>query len=218
MKYLNSKPFSLFCNLIKKTNTLYIFFFSHSCSFSSNNLNILVSIQDFSSSLARSKAASLACMIIKFQQDTGYTRYFQIDPDLWAFIDSFVPCLLLEPVLSKRCTRTSREPSSSYKSFWLTDIDKFPATVFCFEEIPTNSPVMDFSLQQSITNAVSSAMATAIAAIQTKHKSKMFALRKRIKKSLLLTNSTSATLIPNSDTALKTFLDSDFLPKTCTKR
>lgn len=61
-------------------------------------------------------------------------------------------------------------------------------------------------------------MATAIAAIQSKHKSKMFALQKMIKKSLLLTNSISATLFSNPDTALKVLPNGDFLPKTFIER
>ncbi len=157
-------------------------------------------------------------MIAEFQQDTGRTKRSRIDPGLQAFVDSLIPPFLLEPALLKRHTRTAKEPSPSYNPSWLTDADKFPAVVSRFEEITANSRVMDSSLQQSIANAVSSAMATAVAAIQTMHENEMLTLREMIEKSLLLKESPSATPPPDPDAAPKALSGADSLPKASAER
>ena len=135
-----------------------------------------------------------------------------------AFVDSLIPPFLLEPSLPKRRTRAAREPSPSYDSSWLTDADKFPATVSRFEEITANSEIMDSSLQQSITSVVASAVATAVSSIQAKHESKMLSLREMIEKSMLLRESSSATPPPDPDATSKTLPGGDLLPKTSTER
>ena len=135
-----------------------------------------------------------------------------------AFINSFVPPLLLEPALPKRCTRAAREPSPSYDSSWLTNPDKFPAAVSRLEEIMANSQIMDSSLQQSISNAVSSAVAAAVAAMQAKHENEMLSLREMIEKSLLLRESPSSTPPPDPDATPKALPAGDSLPKASTER
>ena len=65
---------------------------------------------------------------------------------------------------------------------------------------------------------MASAVATAVASIQTKLESEMLSLREMIKKSLLLSNSLSATPLSNPDAAPKSHLGADFLPKTTTER
>ncbi len=134
------------------------------------------------------------------------------------FVDSLVPPFLLEPALPKRRTKTAREPSPSYDPSWLTDTDKFPAAISRFEEITADSQVMDSSLQQSITNVVSSAVATAVATIQGKHENEILALRKMIEKSLLLRESPSATPPPDPDAAPKALPGADSLSKVSTER
>lgn len=57
-------------------------------------------------------------------------------------------------------------------------------------------------------------MTTAVAAIQTKHKSEMFGLWEMIEKSLLLTDSASATPLPDPDAAPKALSGGDSLLKT----
>lgn len=61
-------------------------------------------------------------------------------------------------------------------------------------------------------------MATAIVAIHIKHESKMLAFWKIIKKSLLLTDFTSVTPLPDPDATPKALPDDDFLLKTSIKR
>ncbi len=77
---------------------------------------------------------------------------------------------------------------------------------------------MDFSLQQSIANAVTSAVATAVASIQTKHESEMLSLREMIEKSLLLRDSPSATPPPDPDATPKSPPGGDLLLKVSTER
>ena len=114
--------------------------------------------------------------------------------------------------------RAAREPSPSYNSFWLTDPDKFPAAVFHFKEIIANSQVIDSSLQQFITGVVSSAVVTAVTAIQTKHENKMLSLWEMIEKFLLLKESPSATPPLNPDATPKVLPGGDSLPKASTER
>ena len=120
--------------------------------------------------------------------------------------------------MPKRPTRTAREPSPSYNLSWLTDANKFPEAVSRFEEITANSKIMDFSLQQLITGAVSSAVATAVASIQAKHESEMLSLREMIEKSLFLRDSQSATPLPDPNATPKSLPSGDSLPKASTKR
>ncbi len=77
---------------------------------------------------------------------------------------------------------------------------------------------MDFSFQQSITNAVTSAIATTIATIQAKYKGEILSLWEMIKKSLLLRESPSATPSPNPKATPKAHPSTDFLPKTIIER
>lgn len=105
-----------------------------------------------------------------------------------------------------------------YDPSWLTDVDKFLAAVSRFEEIIANSQLMDSSLQQSIINDVLSAVATAIAAIQTKLESEILAPWEMIKKFLLLTDSASATLTLDLNATSKALLGDESLPKAFTER
>lgn len=77
---------------------------------------------------------------------------------------------------------------------------------------------MDFSLQQSIKSAVTSAVAIVVAVIQTKYENEILFLQEMIKKSLLLRNSPSVTPFLNLDTTLKPYLGANFLSKTTTER
>ena len=129
-----------------------------------------------------------------------------------------MPPFLLEPAPPKHCTRTAREPLPSYDPSWLTDADKFPETVSRFEEITANFEIINSSLQQSITSVVSSAVATAVASIQAKHKSEMLSFWKMIEKFLLLRESPSATPPPDSDTTPKSLLTANSLPKAFIER
>lgn len=106
----------------------------------------------------------------------------------------------------------------SYNPSWLTNADRFPATVSYFKEIIANSQVMDSSLQQSITSAVLFAVATTVTAIQAKHVNKMLAFREIIEKSLLLQDFPSATPPPDPDPSPKTLSIADSLPKTTTEK
>ncbi len=77
---------------------------------------------------------------------------------------------------------------------------------------------MDSSLQQLITSAVASAIATAVSSIQAKHDSEMLSLREMIDKSLLLRESSFATPPPNPDAAPKPHTSDDALPKASAER
>ncbi len=77
---------------------------------------------------------------------------------------------------------------------------------------------MDSSLQQSISSAIVSIVATAVSSIQAKYETKILSLRKMIEKSLLLRESPSATPPPDPDATPKTLLGSDPLPKALTER
>ena len=125
-----------------------------------------------------------------------------------------LPCT----VLPKRCTRAVREPLPFYDSSWLTNPEKFLAAVSRFKEIMANSQVMDFSLQQSISNAVLSAVATAVAAMQAKHENKMLSLREMIEKFLLLRESPSLTPPPNPNATSKALPADNSLPKASIER
>lgn len=77
---------------------------------------------------------------------------------------------------------------------------------------------MDSSLQWSITSAVLSAMATAVAAIQAKHKNEMLSIWEMFEKSLLLGESPSATPPPDCDATPKSLSGGDSLPKASIER
>ena len=163
------------------------------------------------------EAESFARAIYEFQCNTGNKKASWIDSTLQRLVERVAASnLLSSPLLEapKRKARAVASVSSRfYDPFWLMDTDKFPATVAHFEEIITNSQMMDSSLQQSIISAVTSAVATAVAAIQAKHENEMLALRKMIEKSLLLRESPSATSLPNPDALSKALLAADSLPK-----
>ncbi len=76
---------------------------------------------------------------------------------------------------------------------------------------------MDSFLQQSITNAVSFAVAIAVIAIQTKHMNEMLALQEMIEKSLLLQESPSTTPPPDPDASPKALPAADSLLKAIEK-
>ena len=120
--------------------------------------------------------------------------------------------------LQKHCTRAARELLPSYNSFWLTNLDKFPAVVSRFKKIMANFQVTNSFFQQSIISTVLFAVATAVAAIQTKHKNKMLSLWEMIEKFLLLRESPSTTPPPNPDATPKSLPGSNSLPKTSTER
>lgn len=77
---------------------------------------------------------------------------------------------------------------------------------------------MDSFLQQSITSAVTSAVAITVTAIQAKNKNKILSLWERIEKFLLLKKSPSASSFLNSDATPKAYLGSNSLPKTTIER
>lgn len=76
---------------------------------------------------------------------------------------------------------------------------------------------MDSAFQQLIMSAVTSAVATAVAAIQTKHESKMLSPREMIEKSLLLSDSPLTTPPPNLDASAKMSTPADNPIKTAEK-
>ncbi len=77
---------------------------------------------------------------------------------------------------------------------------------------------MDISLQRSITSAILSIVATAVATIQAKYENVMLSLWKMIEKSLLLKESPSNTPPPDPDTTPKALFAGDSLPKASTER
>lgn len=115
------------------------------------------------------EAESLACAIHEFQLNTGNKKASCINPTLQELVNRVAAT---EPInrplisVSKRKTRVATSASSRfYDSSWLTDADKFPRAVACFDEITANSQIKDSSFQQFITGAVTSAVATAVATI-----------------------------------------------------
>ncbi len=164
------------------------------------------------------KAESLARAIHEFQRDTGNKKASCIESTLQELVDHIAATKPKKsPLLDvpKRKTRASASASSRFYDFsWITDPDKFPEAVARFEEVVANSRTMDSSLQQSIANAVTSAVATAVVSIQTKHNSEMLSLREMIEKSLLLRASPSATPPPDLDATPKSHPVNDTLPKT----
>lgn len=165
---------------------------------------------------------SLVHAIHKFQHDTGHRMTSYIDLALQILVDYVA---VTKPINSRlldvfrKTTRVVAFTSSCfYDLFWLTDIDKFPATVSCFEKVILYSEVIDSSLQQLIISIVIFAVAIAVAVIQTKHKSEMLSLRNMIKKSLLLSNSFSTTPPSNPNATPKTHLDTNSLSKATTER
>lgn len=77
---------------------------------------------------------------------------------------------------------------------------------------------MDFPFQQSITDAVSSAIATAVTAIQAKHENKILSSQEIIKRSLLLKKFSSVIPTPDPNATPKALSGSDSLTKTSTER
>lgn len=73
-------------------------------------------------------------------------------------------------------------------------------------------------VKQSIASAIKSAVTAVVDAIQTKHKEEMLALRKMIKKSLLLRESSSTIPLLNLIAIPKAHPSADFLSKITTKR
>ena len=168
------------------------------------------------------EAESLACAIHEFQHDISNKKASHIESTLQELVDRVAAT---EPINSplldvpKKKTRAAASASSRfYNSSWLTDTDKFPEAVARFKELIANSQVMDSSLQQFITSAVLSAVATTVATIQAKYEIKMLSLREMIEKSLLLKKSPSMAPPPNSDTTPKAFPGDDSLPKVSTER
>ena len=115
------------------------------------------------------EAKSLARAIYEFQRNTGNKKASQIDFTLQRLVERVAATdPLSSPLLEapKKKTRAAASASSRfYDPSWLTDTNKFPAAVARFEEIKGNSQMMDSSFQQSITSAMTSAVATAIAAV-----------------------------------------------------
>lgn len=73
------------------------------------------------------------------------------------------------------------------------------------------------AVKQSITNTVTSAVATVVDVIQTKHKEEMLALWEIIKKSLLFRNSSSSTFLPDSNAFSKALPPTNLLSKATNK-
>lgn len=69
---------------------------------------------------------------------------------------------------------------------------------------------MDPTVKQSVVNAVTSTVAAAVSAIQTKHKEKMPALQEIIEKFLFFRDSSFFTSPPNLNTFSKAFFLVDF--------
>lgn len=153
------------------------------------------------------EAKSLACVIREFQHNTGNKKASHIKStlqELVNYVAATEPINLLLLNIPKRKTRAAVSASSRfYNSSWLTDTDKFPEAVAHFKELIADSQTMDSFLQQSITSAVTSAIATAVAAIWTKHESKMLSLHEIIEKSLFLRNFPSTTPPPDPNTSAK---------------
>ncbi len=168
------------------------------------------------------EAESLAHAIHKFQRDTDNKKASQIDSILQRLVERIaVTGLLNLPPLNAPKKKTRAVASTSFRFYnpsWFTDTDKLPTTVVCFKEIITNSQIMDSSLQQFITSAVTFAVATTVAAIQAKHKNEMLSLREMIEKSLLLRESPFATPPPDPDATAKALPGGDSLPKITTER
>lgn len=82
----------------------------------------------------------------------------------------------------------------------------------------TDSHTRDSSFQQLIASAFTLTVATTIAFIKANHKSEMLSLREMIEKSLLLIDSSSATLPLDLDATPKSPPGGDFLPKVLTER
>lgn len=168
------------------------------------------------------EAESLACVIHKFQRNTGNKKATRIKSTLQKLINCIATT---EPIglpildVPKKKKRAAASASSGfYDSSWLTDVDMFPKVVAHFEEVIANSCTMNSSLQQLITSVVTSAITRAVTFIQAKHDNKMLSLWEMIKISLLVRKSPSATPLPNHDATPKAYLGNDSLPKTSTER
>lgn len=137
-------------------------------------------------------------------------------------IDCIAATKVKDPPLfdvSKKRTRATRSASSHfYDAFLLTDVDKFPKAVACFEEIAANSQIMDSSIQQSIISVVTFAVAIAVASFQVKYIGKIFSLYEIIEKSLLLRDSSSATPSLDPNAIPKIHPDVESLSKALTER
>ncbi len=165
---------------------------------------------------------SLARAIHKFQCDTSNKKAFCIDPTLPELVNRVVATKPINRSLLNILRRRTREAaiasSRFYNSSWLIDTDKFSRTVAHFDEITVNSQIIDFSLQQSIMSAVTSAVATVVAAIQVKHKSEMLSHWEMIEKSLFLRESPSTTPPPDPNVSPKAHPTANSLLKNSTER
>lgn len=126
------------------------------------------------------EAKSLAYTIHKFQCSTSNKKASRIDFVLQRLVDRIAITELLNfPLLDtlKKKIRVAASASSCfYDPSWLINTDKCPVAVAHFDKIITNFQVLDSFFQQSITSVVTSAVATAIAAIQTKYENEMLSL------------------------------------------
>lgn len=164
------------------------------------------------------EAKSLARAIRKFQYDTGNKKASRIESTLQELvdhIDATEPINLPLRNITRKKTRTAASASSYfYDSSWFIDTGKFPEAIARFEELIADSRTMDSALQQSITSVVTSAVATAVVAIQTKHESEMLFLHEMIEKSLFLKDSSLTTLPPNPNSSAKMSTPPDNPTKT----
>lgn len=168
------------------------------------------------------KTKSFAHAIHKFQYNTYNKKIFCINSALHDFIDCIAATKLKNLLflnVFKRKIKTVRSVFSCfYNIFQLINTDKFPKLVARFDKISANSQIIDFSIQQFITNTVMSAVATAIAAIQAKHKNMILFLHEIIKNSLLLRDFLSAIFFLDPDAVPKPHSAINFLPKALIKR
>lgn len=112
---------------------------------------------------------SLARTIYKFKHNTGNKKAFCMDSTLQELVNCVAAIGPINPPLldvpKKRIKVAASASSRFYDSSWLTDTDKFPRAVAHFDKIISNSQIMDFSLQQSITSAVTSVFAIVITTV-----------------------------------------------------
>lgn len=116
--------------------------------------------------------------------------------------------------ISKKKTSTAKTSSSQfYYNSWLTNANKFPQTVVCFEEISTSLQDIDSSIQQCITNIVTFAIIIVVAAIKAKQKDEILSLHEMIEKFLLLRDSPMTTPLSNPNISTKTSIPNNTLLK-----
>ena len=127
--------------------------------------------------------------------------------------------LILEPILPKRCTRAAKKLLPSYNIVWLISTKFYLDAVSLFQEFIFGMAfcAIDPIIYYSISSTITSAVATALAFAQTKHKEKMLALREMIEKAMLLRESSSPTPPSNPNMSSKLYLPAD-LPLKSIKR